>query len=49
MIGDCCITLQEVDRQQLPEIGYHVRRDNGGQGFATEARPGSAATTAWHS
>jgi len=37
MIGDCGITLQEVDHQPLPEIGYHLRRDLWGQGFATEA------------
>ena len=37
MIGDCGITLQEVDGTSLPEIGYHLRRDRWGQGFATEA------------
>jgi RimJ/RimL family protein N-acetyltransferase len=37
MIGDCGITVQEVDGERLPEIGYHVRRDIWGQGFATEA------------
>lgn len=37
MIGDCGITLQEVDGTQLLEIGYHLRRDLWGQGFATEA------------
>jgi RimJ/RimL family protein N-acetyltransferase len=37
MIGDCGITLQEVDGEQLPEIGYHLRRDAWGQGFASEA------------
>jgi [ribosomal protein S5]-alanine N-acetyltransferase len=37
MIGDCGITLQDVDGEQLPEIGYHLRRDMWGQGFATEA------------
>ena len=37
MIGDCGITLQEVDGEPLPEIGYHLRRDMWGQGFATEA------------
>ena len=36
MIGDCGITLQEVDGQPLPEIGYHLRRDMWGQGYATE-------------
>lgn len=37
MIGDCGITLQEVDGELLREIGYHVRRDLWGKGFATEA------------
>jgi ribosomal-protein-alanine N-acetyltransferase len=37
MVGDCGITLQEVDGEQLPEIGYHLRRDMWGQGFATES------------
>jgi len=37
MIGDCGITLQEVDGEHLPEIGYHLRRDLWGQGLATEA------------
>ena len=37
VIGDCGITLQEVDGEHLPEIGYHLRRDMWGQGFATEA------------
>jgi ribosomal-protein-alanine N-acetyltransferase len=37
MIGDCGITLQDVDGQPLPEIGYHLRRDMWGQGLASEA------------
>ena len=37
MIGDCGITLQPVDGEILPEIGYHLRRDMWGQGFASEA------------
>ncbi len=37
MIGDCGITLQEVDGEVLPEIGYHLRRDMWGRGYATEA------------
>ena len=37
MIGDCGITLQEVDGEWLPEIGYHMRRDQWGLGYATEA------------
>jgi len=37
MIGDCGITMQEVDGVRLREIGYHLRRDQWGQGLATEA------------
>jgi len=37
MIGDCGITLQEVDGERMLEIGYHLRRDLWGQGLATEA------------
>jgi [ribosomal protein S5]-alanine N-acetyltransferase len=37
IIGDCGITLQEVDGECLPETGYHLRRDLWGQGLATEA------------
>ena len=37
MIGDCGITVQEVDGEGLLEIGYHLRRDLWGQGLATEA------------
>jgi [ribosomal protein S5]-alanine N-acetyltransferase len=37
MIGDCGITLQDVDGESMHEIGYHLRRDVWGQGLATEA------------
>jgi [ribosomal protein S5]-alanine N-acetyltransferase len=37
LIGDCGITRQEVEGEQLYEIGYHLRRDLWGQGLATEA------------
>ena len=37
MIGDCGITLQEVDGESLLEIGYHLRRDLWRQGLASEA------------
>ena len=36
-IGDCGIIRQQVDGEHLYEIGYHLRRDFWGQGFATEA------------
>jgi RimJ/RimL family protein N-acetyltransferase len=37
LIGDCGLTIQEVDGANEVEIGYHVRRDLWGQGLATEA------------
>jgi RimJ/RimL family protein N-acetyltransferase len=37
LIGDCGLTVQDVDGRNEIEIGYHVRRDHWGQGFATEA------------
>jgi [ribosomal protein S5]-alanine N-acetyltransferase len=37
MIGDCGLTVQDVDGKNEIEIGYHVRRDHWGQGLATEA------------
>jgi RimJ/RimL family protein N-acetyltransferase len=37
MMGDCGITLQEVEGESLPEIGYHLRRDMWGRGLASEA------------
>jgi ribosomal-protein-alanine N-acetyltransferase len=37
MIGDCGITIQNVEGEDLPEIGYHLRRDHWGRGLATEA------------
>jgi len=40
MIGDCGLTVQDVDGVNEIEIGYHVRRDLWGQGLATEAARG---------
>lgn len=37
VIGDCGIILQQVEGDQLYEIGYHLRRDLWGNGLATEA------------
>ena len=37
LIGDCGITMQEVEGVSYREIGYHVRRDLWGQGLAAEA------------
>ncbi|MCR4950317.1 MAG: GNAT family N-acetyltransferase [Solobacterium sp.] len=37
MIGDCGLTLQNINGKTLPEIGYHIRRDCQKQGYASEA------------
>jgi ribosomal-protein-alanine N-acetyltransferase len=37
VVGDCGLTRQTVDGVDEIEIGYHVRRDLWGQGFAPEA------------
>ena len=36
-IGDCGLTMQNIDGQQLPEIGYHIHRDFWRQGYGSEA------------
>jgi RimJ/RimL family protein N-acetyltransferase len=37
LVGDCGCTLQEVEGKNEVEVGYHVRRDLWGNGYATEA------------
>jgi [ribosomal protein S5]-alanine N-acetyltransferase len=37
LIGDCGCALQEVEGTNHVEVGYHVRRDLWGNGYATEA------------
>ena len=37
VIGDCGLTLQDIDGEMLPEIGYHIRRDCQHRGYAKEA------------
>lgn len=36
-VGDCGLTWQEVNGVPTLEVGYHVRSDLQGQGYATEA------------
>lgn len=36
-IGDCGITLQNIDGEILPEIGFHVIGEYRANGYATEA------------
>ena len=37
MIGDCGLTLQDINGKTLPEIGYHIRHDCQRKGYASEA------------
>ena len=36
-IGDCGITMQKIDGQILPEIGYHIHKKHWRKGYAKEA------------
>lgn len=36
-LGDCGIVPQQIEGAELLEIGYHVRRDQWGRGYASEA------------
>ena len=37
MIGDCGLTMQNINGELLPEIGFHIRRDCQRMGYAKEA------------
>ena len=37
MIGDCEITMQNINGQIKPEIGYHINKKYHNKGYATEA------------
>lgn len=37
LIGDCGLTIQSIDGEPLPEIGYHIRKDYWRRGFGSEA------------
>ena len=36
-IGDCGITIQNIDGEMLPEIGYHIHKKYWRKGFGKEA------------
>ena len=44
MIGDCGLTMQLINGQIKPEIGYHIRADKQRKGYAKEA---AAAVRDW--
>lgn len=37
MIGDCGLTMQRINGEIKPEIGYHIRADQQRKGYAKEA------------
>ncbi len=43
-IGDCGITMQQIDGETLPEIGYHIAKQHWRRGYAKEA---AAAVRDW--
>ena len=40
VIGNCGLMRQEVEDESMLEVGYHIRRDHWGKGYATEAARG---------
>lgn len=36
-IGDCGITMQNIDGEIVPEIGFHIIKNHWNKGYATEA------------
>ena len=36
-IGDCGITVQEIEGEVVRELGYHIKKNHCGNGLATEA------------
>lgn len=36
-VGDCGITMQNIDDERLPEIGFHIIKEYWNKGYATEA------------
>lgn len=37
MIGDCGLTMQQINGKIKPEIGYHIKKDQQRKGYAKEA------------
>lgn len=36
-LGDCGITMQDIDDETVPEIGFHIIKEYCNKGYATEA------------
>ncbi|WP_078592408.1 GNAT family N-acetyltransferase [Evansella clarkii] len=37
LIGDCGITMQEIENELVPEIGFHIIKNYWNKGYASEA------------
>ena len=37
LLGDCGLTIQEIEEEEVPELGYHIRKEYWNKGYATEA------------
>lgn len=40
LIGDCGVTMQNINGKTLPEVGYHIHKDFRRKGYASEAAAG---------
>lgn len=47
-VGDCGLTMQEVEGEREIEVGYHVRTEFQNQGLATEAARAARAVAVDH-
>jgi hypothetical protein len=36
-VGDCGITIQDIEGEELPELGYHIKKEFCNMGYATKA------------
>jgi RimJ/RimL family protein N-acetyltransferase len=36
-IGDCGLTMQNIENETVPEIGFHINKEYWNKGYATEA------------
>lgn len=36
-LGDCGITMQDIQGEMIPELGYHIHRDHWNKGYGSEA------------
>ena len=45
VIGDCGVTMQNIDGEMLPEIGYHINKNYSRRGYGCEAAAESVGMT----